>query len=396
MSAKASDQLRAVLSKGLPEDKVLTEIKKIITSKEHTTHEYLEIVNEQDTKTRVLEYMDKGGEPGVFLGYRCLDREFMNHSMGYTMKLGLCTDWGGYPSMGKTTFLNQLLINTSILHGWKHLMFVPDAGSEEEVYADLIWMHTGKTFDKIYPNRIAQSEADEAYDFLRKYFYVLVEKDFKMASYESILQSSLRLQREFTRDSKPNTPIENGYFQTLTIDSWKDIKKKYERGESPTDYLARMLSRRNKLSAYLNIHSHIIIHPTKPDMESRGKPPSSYDYMGGSEWYNNAKSQMTYHRDKTQQPSYRDPMLNIAEVYSLKQKPKVVGVEGMTNNFRYSITENCFSELSIDGGSLKKARSRDVILQEVNAYNASNAKPDTRYEVDRTDYLTLNNEETPF
>lgn len=391
-----NDQLKAILSKGLADDKVLFEIKKIIAAKDATEREYLDIVNQDETKERVIEHIRKGGEPGVFLGYRCLDREFMNNSMGYTMKLGLCTDWGGFPSMGKTTFLNQLLINTSVLYGWKHLMFVPDAGSEEEVYADLIWMHTGKTYDRIYPNRISDSEASESYDWLRKYFFVLVEKDFKMASYESILQSAYRLQYQFTPNAQPKTPIENGFFQTLTIDSWKDIKKKYERGETPTDYLARMLSRRNKLSSYLNLHSHTIIHPSKPEKDSRGDPPSSYDYMGGSEWYNNAKSQMTYHRDKTLVPDYRSPMSNVCELYSLKQKPKIVGVEGSTNLFRYSIPENRFYELSIDGSRVMKPRSREEVIREVRAHNASNSIPDNRYEVDNEDTFLAIKEDAPF
>ena len=83
----------------------------------------------------LIEYRDTYNEKGKYLG-------FENLNDLYTMQLGTCTDWTGFPRSGKTQVLMELLLNTSLYYGWKHLVYFPDVGSNIEIIADLLHKKT--------------------------------------------------------------------------------------------------------------------------------------------------------------------------------------------------------------------------------------------------------------
>ncbi len=259
----------------------------------------LEYVNPDDLTQSLCNYRQTGANPGYFTGW-----DIMNDY--YSVKPGCCTDWTGQPTMGKTALLLNVLYNLSKLHGLKHLMWMPDAGSINEVYADLVQIHTGKTFDKRYPNYITESEFKRAAPFIYEHFFVVKRKAKKNINFDSLIADAIEFKS-----------LKN--FDTVTIDSWNYLCK--SSSKSDVKDLAEQLALRNQFADEFKIHFNTIIHPSKPDREDRGKAVTSYDLMGGSEWYNNAKSQLSVLRP--------DKSTNRTEIYSLKQKPRVVGREGM-------------------------------------------------------------------
>ena len=58
----------------------------------------------------LIDYRDNYNEKGKYLG-------FDNLNDLYTMQLGTCTDWTGFPRSGKTQVLMELLLNTSLYYG---------------------------------------------------------------------------------------------------------------------------------------------------------------------------------------------------------------------------------------------------------------------------------------
>lgn len=269
-----------------------------------------ELVKGSTISESLLSYREKGALRGVYLGFPILHEH-------YTMSLPGCTDWTGFPASGKSEFLLELLLNTSIFYGWKHLLYVPDVGDKDEIIAILIHKITGKTFDKRYQsNYISEQEVMKELEWVLHHFNILYKSDpkAKITPYQFW---------DYAVELKNDTI---GGIQTATIDSWKDMKhgvgldgEVFARDDK---YLEDVLSYRNMISERNKMHFNIVIHPIKTEADKDGKrrAPTPYDLKGGSEWYNNGKCMVTIHRI--------DGSFNGVKVIVTKAKPNSVAKVG--------------------------------------------------------------------
>ena len=253
---------------------------------------------------KMNKYLDRGALQGVYLG-------FPNIHKYYSMAIPGVTDWTGFPRSGKTELLTEFLLNTSIFYGWKHLVYFPDVGNEDEVYSDLIHKYTGKTFDKRFKNLISEEEIAKATPWITEHFKVLVKDDpkAKMTPYEFW---------DMAVEEKEISGI-----QTASIDAWKDMSHSREKEFGRTDqYLEDVLAYRNSIAEKHFLHLHQIVHPGKTDKVGGERlPPKPYDIKGGTEWFNNGKCMVTAHRVKDEKTK--------AEIHFNKIKPRSIGSEGV-------------------------------------------------------------------
>jgi len=278
-----------------------------------------EIVKSSNVTDSILKYREKGALRGVYLGFPI----FHEH---YTMSLPGCTDWTGFPASGKSEVLLEFLLNTSLWYGWKHLLYVPDVGTQEEVIAILIHKITGKTFDKRYQsNYISEQEVLKEMEWVLHHFKILYKTDLKakITPYQ-FWDYAIELSNELQQNG-------DGRIHTATIDSWKDLKHGvgldgdvFGRDDK---YLEDVLSYRNAMSEKHNMHFNIVIHPIKTEADKDGKrrAPTPYDLKGGSEWYNNGKCMVTVHRN--------DGSPNGVKIIITKAKPQSVAKVGSVDMF---------------------------------------------------------------
>lgn len=255
---------------------------------------------------KIVEYSKKGALRGKYLGFPNVDEH-------YSMALPGTTDWTGFPQSGKTQVLMEFLLFTSEQYGWKHLVYFPDVGNPTEIIGDLLHKISGLTFDRRYDNLITEEQIARHLPWLLEHFKILTKVDLK---------KKLTPYQFWDECARLNKEIEGG-IQTGSIDSWKDMYHDTKDFGRDDKYLEDVLSYRNAMSEKHNQHYHTIIHPlkTKEDKDGKRKPPGPYDLKGGSEWYNNAKSQVTVHRP--------DGGKNEVEIYWNKIKPRSVGKRGM-------------------------------------------------------------------
>ena len=263
-----------------------------------------------DLYVPLVDYLNKGAKRGIEL----TDYQPINEY--YTMAEGTTTDWTGFPISGKTMLLFNFLIEASRRHGWKHVLYTPDAGNPVEVVADLISIYTGKRFVGNYGNKITEQEIADALHFIDHFFLLVEKKDLKK-----------RITPDAFWDFVAEMHVKDQSIKTGVIDSWKDLyhdDRDYKREDK---YLEDILSYRNVLAEREGLHFHTVIHPTKPQRDNLNqiKPPTAYDLKGGSEWFNNAKNIIAVHR-----PS-KDT--NLAEVYVRKVKPRSIGKIGKFDLF---------------------------------------------------------------
>ena len=237
----------------------------------------------------------------------------------YKVLLGNCTDITGYPYSGKTLFLIDILFNLSKSKGFKHLLHLPDSGKPAEVIANLIHKYTGKSFNKDHSNLIKEEEIIHCMGWINEHF-----KIYKYGK------------------TRP-TPIQFWEYantldvQTACIDSWNYMKHD-KKGQSPTDYLAEVLSQRNELAEKSGKHYFTIIHPKNPtamDYDKHGvlKAPDVFNMMGGSEWNNNGKNIIVVHKESKESFNF--------DIYFRKIKPRIVGKTGLIT-LQYELKNQLF------------------------------------------------------
>lgn len=272
------------------------------------------LLNYDNTKESLVSYREKGALRGVFLGFPFLDEN-------YTMSVPGITDWTGFPGSGKTEFLLELLLNTSLFYGWKHLLYVPDVGDQNEILSNLIHKLTGKTFDKrfINSNYISESEVEHNLQWIHEHFFIIYEEDeganmtpFQFWDYAAYLSK------------------EHGV-KTATIDSWKDLELNVMPDGSNVGmdnrYLEKVLKYRNKIADKYKIHLHTIIHPTNipPDKDGKRPEPKPFHLSGGAQWFNSGRVMITVHRI--------DGTANEVDIIINKAKPKSVAKLGRNRMF---------------------------------------------------------------
>lgn len=266
-----------------------------------------EITKTVDVLERLFKYRDNYHERGKYLGFQNLHHH-------YSMQLGNCTDWSGFPMSGKTQFLMECLLNTSKFYGWRHLVYFPDVGNEVEIIADLIHKVTGKTFDPDKLNTIQDQEIIKSIDWITAHFKVLTKKDVKakMTPFQ-FWDYAVKLKK-------------SEGLETASIDSWKDMFHDYNKYGQYAQYLEIVLPYRNMIAENNDLHLHTIIHPKLTEKENGiRKPPTPYDLKGGSEWINSGKCQITIHRE--------DITNNMVDVYFNKIKPRSNGNVGRIQMF---------------------------------------------------------------
>ena len=257
------------------------------------------ITEASDVIDKIYKHRDNYNAKGKYLGWQSLD-EF------YSMQLGNCTDWTGFPMSGKTQVLMELLLNTSKFYGWKHLVYFPDVGNNIEILADLIHKLTGKSFNPLEHNVIKDREITSSIDWVLEHFKILTKYDVKakMTPFDFY---------DYAVELKQKHGL-----HTASIDSWKDMSHPYHEYGGYAQYLEVVLPYRNQIAEDNDLHLHTIIHPKLTEkINGKREIPNPYSLKGGSEWANSGKCMITVHRE--------DLMHNQVIINFNKIKPRSVG-----------------------------------------------------------------------
>lgn len=275
------------------------------------------ILEVDEIRDEIIDLYKTGGGKTYYVGFKCLGRH-------YSVMAGSCTDWTGLPGSGKTELLLECCMNQNRFYGHKHLLNMPDAGSNKEIVAKLLHKVSGKQFQEFYYNdegdrvkiedRLTLTEIDKLLPRVLDTFKVYTKKDSKSRSKASTPSEFW----EYAVENKEKLDI----FSAI-IDSWNYMKHDTEKFTREDKWLEATLSYRNELAESSGLHFHTIIHPKSEKKNKEGKVvmPDMFSLKGGSEWANNGKSIIIVHRE------WGSPF---TDVKVNKAKPAIVGVKGMT------------------------------------------------------------------
>jgi len=261
-----------------------------------------------------------GRPKGKEVGFKCLNDNYTVKPDSYTIVLGA-------PAHGKSEFIFEILLNLAVKYGDISLIYSPETGGEDEVYAELLakYMKIQKidffANDKLY---------HQAKSFIMSYFYVI--DDEISYSYNELVSMVESYQKKFGIK-----------FNNIMAEPYNELKHDMSKFGTRQDiYIEEFMSSVRRSSRRNNFHTFLSFHPggqsqvVDEDTKTRYYPmPKAREAAGGQAtlrkammWINLWRPQKGL-KDENGMP-YED---NQVIVHFEKVKPKHYGNRGVCSLF---------------------------------------------------------------
>ena len=136
------------------------------------------IKKSNNIKTTLDKMREVGTPRGQNTGFETLDRL-------YSIKQGSSTFILAAPHHGKSELSFELIFNQAQKYSKKSLVYSPETGSVEDIYAEFIHKYTGKPFYKSIPGSVDDKEYNNALNYIDEMFSI-VDSDEKSYSFADL------------------------------------------------------------------------------------------------------------------------------------------------------------------------------------------------------------------
>lgn len=237
------------------------------------------LVGRAEKRERLASLHRSGMPPGAKTGWPSLDQH-------YTVATGQMTIVTGWPSSGKSEWLDALLINLA-KQGFKIAVFSAENQPVELHMAKMLEKWSGRPFREGPSRRMTLDEVDEYSDELDQSFRFM-EVESGALSPAAVLESALPWLDSF----------EPGTKRGLVIDPWNELEHWRPANLSETEYVSKTLSMIRNWARTNDIHVWIVAHPQKLPRDKGKLPIPTPDTISGSQhWWNKADCALTVWRD---------------------------------------------------------------------------------------------------
>jgi twinkle protein len=256
---------------------------------------------------RLNDLWEKGTGKGSSTGYSNVDEI-------YTVAQGQLTVVTGYPSSGKSNFVDQLMVNLGKREDWKFA--ICSFENQPEIHITrLTELYTGKRFFE-GTNRMSQEERDEALQWVKEHFLFLDSEGVAPASIDSVLE-------------RAKSAVARLGIRGLVIDPYNYIIN--ERDTSETEFISNMLTRIHSFAKAYSVHIWFVAHPAKMARSGNDLPrPDGMSISGSMAWWAKADCGLTVHRGEGRE----------VEIAVWKSRYRWVGTQGETKLLYNKIAGN--------------------------------------------------------
>lgn len=247
---------------------------------------------------RLHDLFSKGTGKGFSTGYQSLDTI-------YTVAPGQLTVVTGYPSSGKSNWVDQIMVNLARDNDWKFA--VCSFENQPEIHISrLMEIYTKKRFFE-GANRMTDEEKDHAFKWVTDHFLFIDSNGEEPSTLESILE-------------RARVAVKRMGVRGLVIDPYNYIELD-RTNTTETDAISQMLTRVQKFCKANDCHTWFIAHPSKIQRSGVEQPrPDGMSISGSMAWWAKADCGVTIHR----QPDH-------VEVAVWKCRYRWVGTQGETS-----------------------------------------------------------------
>lgn len=203
----------------------------------------------------------------------------------YSVGEGLLTIVTGIPANGKSTFVDQLMVNLARTKGY--ICGICSFENPPYVHiAKLAEMLMQKHFfDTTLPgDKMSRAELAQVQEFITHHFKFLQQDDGRKATLESIIE-------------RIKTAVFRWGIKCAVIDPYNYIQRP-KTANSETEWIDDMLTQLRLLAAAHGLHIWFVAHPTKlmQDAEGNYPIPRGYSISGSGAWYSKADFGLTVHK----------------------------------------------------------------------------------------------------
>lgn len=222
---------------------------------------------------RLNDLYNKGTGKGFSTGYSSLDTI-------YTVAPGQLTVVTGYPSSGKSNFVDQLMVNLARSEDWKFA--VCSFENQPEIHiARLMEIYTRKKFFD-GQGRMDRAQMQGAMDFVQEHFLFIDSQGEEPSTLDSILE-------------RARVAVKRMGIRGLVIDPYNYIDLNKDNTE--TEAISNMLTRVQKFCKAHDVHCWFVAHPSKIQRSGVEQPrPDGMSISGSMAWWAKTDCGLTIHR----------------------------------------------------------------------------------------------------
>tara|TARA_R100000951_G_scaffold112912_1_gene114021 strand:+ start:1219 stop:2112 length:894 start_codon:yes stop_codon:yes gene_type:complete len=245
----------------------------------------------------------------------------------------------GTPNSGKSSFCYDLAMNLAKNEGFKFVIFSPEHSLAVNVKR-LVEKYTKKPFDKMFKNRLKETELGEALVFIEDHFFFM-DKIQDSPDIDWIVDRAYWC-------------AENLKIDCLIIDPYNEINPNRNNGFREDEHISVVISKIKRFNRETDTMSFLVAHPNKQIRNPDGKfvVDSLYSISGSAHFNNKADIGIIVTRDfELQQTDIRIAKVREIDVYgnigsiTLKWNPKqrcYNTLEEYENNFTIVGGNNIF------------------------------------------------------
>lgn len=275
-----------------------------------------EILDSEILAPEILSLYETGYRKGVRTGWGSMDQFF-------SVRPGEFTVITGYPGGGKSTWLDNLMINIARADNWKWAVFSAENYPVSRHIASLAEIYLGKPFNRGCTERMSKRELTDALGWMQSHFSFIQPREDR-----------------FSLDRIIHIACSIGDANALVIDPWNELDHSRPREMREDEFISISLTKLRWFARNSSLHVFVVAHPAKYIREA-GKPKpvaTLNEVKGASEWFAKADNGLSVWRNELDdaQPS---------EVYVQKIRFREVGRIGKVE-FRYDRVTGRFSEAS--------------------------------------------------
>lgn len=200
----------------------------------------------------------------------------------------------GVPSSGKSVWLNSVILDLAVQHGWNVGVFSPEYFPKEIHVRDLVENLTGKVMNEKFKDRL---DVEVATDNEVRAAVATIDKHINF-----ILPPEPTLDQIVER---AQTLVYRNGIKMLVIDPWTEIDHPERGSMSMTDWVDVCLKRLRRFGREYGVHVVIVAHPKKvapvPGKDGNRKMPviTPYDISDSRHWFEMADNIFSVYRDKS-------------------------------------------------------------------------------------------------
>ena len=246
---------------------------------------------------RVNELYTRGQGSGFSTGYPALDSI-------YTVAPGQLTVVTGYPSSGKSNFVDQLMVNLAQKSDWKFAVASFENSPEIHI-SRLMEIYLRKRFFE-GRDRMSEEEKSEAFTWVKDHFLFIDSAGEEPNTLDSIL-------------TRARAAVKRMGIRGMVIDPYNyiDLDRK---DTTETDAISQMLTRIQRFCKAQDVHTWFVAHPSKMQRSGADQPrPDGMSISGSMAWWAKADCGLTVHRQE-----------RYVEVAVWKCRYRWVGTQGET------------------------------------------------------------------